>query len=136
MAKQKVGVDPAVCRHGLWPSSPVVDGAILALLKTYFQVLEELGARIAQAEEAAVRGRNVAKLNGVYGTGNGVSPVEGRLGTDGQITEQEVRELRDMRNVWIRQLRTLVHKAEADLGRRAPIRGPRDEQGRLRIISS
>ena len=136
MSKQKVGVDPAVCRHGLWPSSPVVDGAFLALLKTYFQVLEELGAQIAKAEEAAVRGRNVAELNGVCVMGNGSSPVEGRLAIDGQIAEQEVRDLRAMRNTRIKELRTLVHKAEADLGRRAPLRGPRDQLGRLRIVSS
>jgi hypothetical protein len=126
--------DGTTCRHGLWPSSPIVDGRFGDLLSTYFQMLEELGAQLAQAEEAAVRGSGAAEQRSVTGVPS--SPVEGRLGRDGRLADQQVRELRKIRGDWLKRLQTLVHAAQSDLGLRQPIQGPRDRQGRLKILTS
>lgn len=132
--QQQTGVDPAICRHGLWPSSQLVDGAFGNLLEVYCHALEELAAQLQVVEEAAARGQGASELVGIA-TGTG-SSVESRLARDGLLADEEVRELRELRAAWLRQLRLLVHRAEADLGKRTPLKGPRDVQGRLRIVSS
>lgn len=129
--KRKVGRDTA------WPHSPLVDGVFRELLGEYEAALEDLAVRLSFAEEAAAIGSGQSESGMVSGgTSRG---VEVRLQInefDMEMADTEVRELRKLRDKWRKALRVLVRDAQVDLGQRAPLKGPRDKSGRLKILTS
>lgn len=137
MSKKKpfIVVDPTKCKHATWPGHPLIDGRFRELQLECNEALLELAMRLNEAEEAAAMGGGVPELPGVS-SGGQHSPVEQRLNPRGKIADKEVRELRKMRDLWLKELRRLVQDYERDLGNRPLLTGPRDRYGRLRILSS
>jgi hypothetical protein len=125
--------NPALCQHGTWPSSQLVDGRFARVLAAYTTNLERLAVRLFEAETEATLARGGAELPSRSGPS---SPTEGALGRDGAMWDTEVVQLREIRERTFRSMRETLHCLEEDLGVRPLRKGRRDRQGRLLILSS
>ena len=127
--KKRKGIDSA------WPEIPLVDGRALELLWEAADAWQELAGRLDEAERAAAHGTGIGDVN-VVGGMTSRSSVESRLDDNGALADREVRKLRDTKDRWLRRMGTVVREMQVDLGHAEPEKGPRDNQGRLKILSS
>ncbi len=125
--------NPALCRHGTWPSSSLVDGRFERLLRAETDALEHLAVRLFEAETEAALARGGSELPSRTGPS---SSVEGVLGRDGRMWDAECQSLRETREKAFKSLRATVIDLEEDLGLRSKRKGRRDKFGRLAILSS
>jgi len=125
--------NPALCRHGTWPSSSLVDGRFERLLRAETDELEHLAVRLFEAETEAALARGGSELPSRTGPS---SSVEGVLGRDGRMWDAECQSLRETREKAFKSLRATVIDLEEDLGLRSKRKGRRDKFGRLAILSS
>lgn len=118
-----------------WPECPLVDGKVLELLWACAYAWQDLANTLNTAEQAAASGTGTNEI-GLPGGTDYTSGVEARLTEEGTLADGEAQTYRDMRDRWRRRFAKLVLDMRVELGQAEPEKGPRDAQGRIRILSS
>jgi hypothetical protein len=131
--------DPAFCRHGVWPSSQLVDGRFEEYASRLFVALERHCYQLADAERAAATGQGHDEPLRPAAGGTSVSVVESRLRmrtTTVELADDEARRLRSDRQRLLSLLKATAETAEAVVGLRGWPKGRRDRYGRPLILTS
>lgn len=132
----KYGYTPKARRgtDNAWQTVPLVDGRAAELLRECGALWHELAELLAVAEQGSALGTGAAEV--AVTTPAHSRGLESRLDDRGRSKDAEVRQYRAMRDRWLRKFNKLINDMEVDIGHRAPLQGPRDNQGRLRILVS